>query len=69
LPHLPGQPATNAGLTFPPEVLSNTEEEALLAGCSPTAPTGIRNRALIWVLYGSGVGSQPVSLSFDYLTA
>ena len=55
MPHLPGQPATNAGRKFPPEVLSTAEVEALIAGCSHTAPTGIRNRALIWLLYRSGL--------------
>lgn len=55
MPHLPGQPATNAGRKFPPEVLSTAEVAALIDGCSPTAPTGIRNRALIWLLYRSGL--------------
>jgi site-specific recombinase XerD len=55
LPHLPGQPATNKDRKFPPEVLSTEEVAALIAGCSHTAPTGIRNRALITLLYRSGL--------------
>jgi site-specific recombinase XerD len=55
LPHLPGQPATNKDRKFPPEVLSTDEVAALIAECSPTAPTGVRNRALIWLLYRSGL--------------
>jgi site-specific recombinase XerD len=55
LPHLPGQPATNKDRKFPAEVLSTEEVAALIAGCSPKAPTGIRNRALIWLLYRSGL--------------
>jgi integrase/recombinase XerD len=55
LPHLPGQPATNKDRKFPPEVLSTEEVAALIAGCSHKAPTGIRNRALIWLLYRSGL--------------
>ena len=55
MPHQPGQPATNKDRKFPPEVLSTAEVAALIAGCSPRAPTGIRNRALIWLLYRSGL--------------
>ena len=55
MPHLPGQPATNKDRKFPPEVLSTEEVAALIAGCSHKAPTGIRNRALIWLLYRSGL--------------
>jgi site-specific recombinase XerD len=55
VPHQPGQPATNKDRTFPPEVLTTGEVAALIAGCSPGAPTGIRNRALVWLLYRSGL--------------
>lgn len=55
MPHQPGQPATNKGRTFPPEVLTTDEVAALISGCSPRAPTGIRNRALLWLLYRSGL--------------
>ena len=41
--------------TYPPEPLLPSEVAALLAGCSLRAPTGIRNRALIMLLYRSGL--------------
>lgn len=41
----------NKGRKLPPEVLTGQEVNALLAACSKRAPTGIRNRALIAVLY------------------
>lgn len=39
----------------PPEVLTEPEAIALLKACSSRAPTGIRNRALIAVLWRSGL--------------
>ena len=39
----------------PPEVLSEAEAIALIKACSSRAPTGIRNRALIAVLWRSGL--------------
>ena len=39
----------------PPEVLSEAEAVALIKACSARAPTGIRNRALIAVLWRSGL--------------
>lgn len=45
---------TNRGQTFPPEVLSRDEVSRLIAACSG-GPIGIRNRALIAVLYRSGL--------------
>ncbi|HYE63531.1 MAG TPA: tyrosine-type recombinase/integrase [Phycisphaerales bacterium] len=39
---------------LPPEVLTNEEVLRLLAACPPTAP-GLRNRALIAVLYRAGL--------------
>jgi len=53
--HQPGQLATNAGRRFPPEVLTTTEVGALIGACSHRSPTGIRNRAIIWLLYRSGL--------------
>jgi site-specific recombinase XerD len=41
--------------TFPVEILTTAEANALLAACSSRAPTGIRNRALLAVLYRSGL--------------
>ena len=37
------------------ELLTSREVSRLLAQCSPTAPTGIRNRALITVMYRAGL--------------
>jgi site-specific recombinase XerD len=37
------------------EVLTSTEVASLLRQCSTTAPTGIRNRALITVMYRAGL--------------
>lgn len=39
----------------PVEVLTSSEVAALLRQCSTTAPTGIRNRALITVMYRGGL--------------
>ena len=44
-----------AGRQFPAEVLTPEEVSALLSKCSMRAPTGIRNRALITLLYRSGL--------------
>lgn len=45
---------TNRGLTFPPEVLSREEVMALMGACAES-PAGIRNRALVVVLYRTGL--------------
>ena len=45
----------NKGRTFPPEVLTAQEVERLIRSSSNRAPTGIRNRALVAVLYRSGL--------------
>jgi site-specific recombinase XerD len=41
----------NKGKRLPPEVLTRDEVNALMRACSKRAPTGVRNRALIAVLY------------------
>ena len=46
-----GQRHPNRGLKFPVEVLNADEVRALIKAASGRAPTGIRNRALIAVLY------------------
>jgi len=46
---------SNKGRRFPAELLSSEEVRALLRACSSRAPTGIRNRALIAVLYRGGL--------------
>lgn len=48
-------PPTNAGQKFPAEILTATEARALLHAPSGRAPTGLRNRALIAVMYGAGL--------------
>ena len=50
----PPAPA-NKGKRYPAEILTEDEARRLLAACSKRAPTGIRNRALIIVLYRAGI--------------
>lgn len=45
----------NKGVTYPAEILSPTEVAQLFRSCSNRAPTGIRNRALITILYRAGL--------------
>lgn len=45
----------NKGRSLPAEPLTESEVRGLLSECSSTAPTGIRNRALIVVLYRAGL--------------
>lgn len=47
--------SSTRGRTFPPEPLSPAEVSALLSACSLRAPTGIRDHALIMLLYRSGL--------------
>jgi integrase/recombinase XerD len=51
----PGGTLSTRGKRFPAEPLTQAEVEAILAGCSLRAPTGVRNRALITMLYRSGL--------------
>jgi site-specific recombinase XerD len=51
----PGQAPANKGRKFPAEPLTEAEVNALIAGCSPTSMTGVRNRALITVMYRGGL--------------
>ena len=53
--HRAGQPPATAGQTLPPEVLTPEEVRALLRAPSAKAPTGIRNRALLAILYRGGL--------------
>jgi Phage integrase family len=41
--------------TYPAEVLTPAEVQALINACSPKSATGIRNRALLTLLYRSGL--------------
>jgi len=50
-----GRTPANKGRTYPAEILTGDEVRALLRACSNRAPTGIRNRALITVLYRGGL--------------
>jgi site-specific recombinase XerD len=51
----PGQPAPNKGRKYPAEPLTPAEVTAIISQCSQRAPTGIRNRALLTLLYRSGL--------------
>jgi integrase len=53
--HRAGQPAPNKGMKLPPEPLTRAEVDRLMAGCSSRTSTGIRDRALIAVLYRAGL--------------
>jgi site-specific recombinase XerD len=53
--HQAGDEATNKDRKFPAEVLTPDEVAAILAQCSTTSRTGIRNRALFTLLYRSGL--------------
>jgi integrase/recombinase XerD len=55
MPFRKGEPPPNKDRTFPAEILTRAEVAAILAQCSRTAPTGIRDRALITVLYRAGL--------------
>jgi site-specific recombinase XerD len=58
------KPATwSASRRRPPEVLSEAEVVALMKACSTRAPTGVRNRALVAVLWRCGLRiSEALSL-------
>ena len=45
----------NKGKKLPPEVLTPDEVRALIRACSRRSPTGIRNAALLAVLYRAGL--------------
>jgi len=49
-----GRVPANKGLKFPVEVLTPDEAKALIRACSAASHTGIRNRALIAVMYVPG---------------
>jgi integrase/recombinase XerD len=50
-----GEPAPNKGRKYPAEPLTPAEVTAIIGQCSRRAPTGIRNRALLTLLYRSGL--------------
>jgi site-specific recombinase XerD len=45
----------NKGHKYPPEPLTPFEAAAIIGQCSPRAPTGIRNRAMLTLFYRSGL--------------
>ena len=47
--------APNKGEKYPAQMLTTDEVAALIGQCSAKAPTGIRNRALLTLLYRSGL--------------
>jgi len=51
----PSPPSSARSRRRPPEVLTEPEAIALIKACSSRAPTGVRNRALIAVLWRSGL--------------
>ncbi len=48
-------PAPNKGHRYPAELLTPAEVGAIIGLCSHRAPTGMRNRALLTLLYRSGL--------------
>jgi integrase/recombinase XerD len=66
---LPG-PKTGSSL---PKFLSESRMETLLGGRSDTKPTGVRDRAMVDVLYATGVrvpiGRQAIARVTDYLAS
>lgn len=53
-----GRKPANAGLRFPPEPLTTEEVLTLIAGRSRTSSSGLRDRALIALLWRSGLRIQ-----------
>src|SRR5881397_136687 len=53
--HRPSRRHANAGRRFPAEILTPDEVRALIKACSSRAPTGVRNRALLVLLYRGGL--------------
>ena len=51
----PGQPSPAYRHTFPAQLLTPGEVSAIIGGCSRQSRTGIRNRALLVLLYRSGL--------------
>src|SRR4051812_46875445 len=50
-----GKHPPNYGLTYPAEVLTPEEVLRLIAACARRGPSGLRNRALIVVLWRGGL--------------
>jgi site-specific recombinase XerD len=68
--HPPGRRPANAGNRYRTQILTPDEVLAVLRQCSRTAPTGLRNRALITLLYRGGLRlSEALALADDALDA
>jgi site-specific recombinase XerD len=52
---VPGQAPPNKGHRYPPEPLTPEEVAAIIGQCSVRSRTGIRNRAVLTLLYRSGL--------------
>src|SRR5437764_96559 len=50
-----GRASANKGRTFKPEPLTTDEMNRLIAACGRRCPTGLRNRALIVMLWRAGL--------------
>jgi hypothetical protein len=50
-----GRRPANVGKRYPAEILTSVEVLGLIRACSSRAPTGLRNRALIALLYRGGL--------------
>src|SRR5438128_10296696 len=53
--HRPSRRHANAGHRYPADILTPDEVRALIKACSNRAPTGVRNRALLVLLYRGGL--------------
>ena len=77
LDRIPRRTVTNTGplmlkgKRYPVEILTDAEVKALINACSNRAPTGIRNRALIVILYraglriGEALALKPKDINFE----
>jgi integrase len=69
-----GMKPANYGQKYPAEILTREEVEQLLAACSRRGPTGLRDRALIVVMWRSGLrvsealDLRPKDVNLDYGT-
>jgi integrase len=67
-----GQPARNAGRRWRTEPLAPAEAVALIDACSHRSPTGIRNRALVGLLYRCGLrlsealALRPIDIDYEF---
>src|SRR5687768_10071844 len=50
-----GRENANKGRTLPPEPLTDDEVKGLLKACSRRAPTGIRNAAMVTIMWRAGL--------------